>query len=169
MFIAFPFMGRSDPLGERVNALKWVSDIIRTLGGFLPSWISQWFVSYVQYPATFLILAGVMGALIIAGKRVASAIGDRMTALWRKALAGELTPPKTAPSATPGGHERVLVAVRSGWRYYLGPAVSAIVIAYLGLTVGNRFLFTALDQVGLVCRPTDKTRVHSGRRRAGLL
>lgn len=156
VFVVFPLTGRSDPLGERVNALKWVSDFIRALSGFLPSWVSQWLASYAQYPGTFLILVGIIGALIVGGSRVASAIDDRMSALWRKAFAGKLPVPKTAPSSTPGSRERVLMGVRSGWRYYLGPALSAIAIAYLALTVGDRLVFTAVDQAGLICKRTDK-------------
>ncbi|WP_051311037.1 DUF2235 domain-containing protein [Bradyrhizobium sp. Cp5.3] len=154
VFVVFPFTGRSDPLGERANALKWVSDIIRTLSGFLPSWLSQWFGSYAQYPVTFLILVGIIGILIIGGKRVASAVDDKMTALWRAAFAGTLPAPETAPSPTPRGRELILMGLRSAWRYYLGPALSAIVIAYLGITVGNRLLFTAVDQAGVFCKPT---------------
>jgi uncharacterized protein (DUF2235 family) len=156
IFVFFPFTGRSDPLGERVNALKWVSDIIRALGGFLPSWLSQWFVSYAQYPVTFLVLGGVVVALLFGGNRVASAIEDRMSALWRDAFAGELTVPATAPSASPHGRELFLVGVRTAWRYYLAPALSAIVIVYLVVTVGNRLAFTAVDQAGLVCKSSDK-------------
>ncbi|MET4279334.1 MULTISPECIES: DUF2235 domain-containing protein [unclassified Bradyrhizobium] len=156
VFVLFPFTGRSDPLGERVNALKWVSDIIRTLSGFLPSWVSQWLVSYAQYPVTFLILGGVIVALLFGGKRVASAIDDRMTALWRDAFAGELIAPSAAPSASPHGRELFLVGVRTAWRYYLAPVLSAVVIVYLVVTVGNRLAFTAVDQAGLVCKPTDR-------------
>jgi hypothetical protein len=47
--------------------------------------------------------------------------------------------------------ERILLALHSGWRDYVGPALSAIAIVYIGLTLTNRRLFTALDQAGLVC------------------
>ncbi|MGY3610047.1 MULTISPECIES: DUF2235 domain-containing protein [unclassified Bradyrhizobium] len=156
VFLVFPFTGRSDPLGERVNALKWVSDIVRALGGLLPSWASQWLVSYAQYPVTFLILGTLILALIFSGRRVAAAIDDRMTALWRDSFAGKLAVPATPPSTTPGGRELVLMVLRSGWRYYVGPALSAVVISYLAITVGNRLLFTAVDQAGMVCKPTQK-------------
>jgi hypothetical protein len=49
----------------------------------------------------------------------------------------------------------LLVGLRSTWRYYLGPAFSAIVIVYLAVTVGYRFIFTAVDEAGLVCQPTE--------------
>jgi hypothetical protein len=156
IFVAFPFSGRSDPLGEKVNALKWISDLIRALGSFLPSWASQWLVSYAQYPLTFLILGGVLLILLFGGKRVSAAINDRMTVLWRASFAGTLTVPKTPPSVTPSGREKALTILRTAWRYYCGPALSAIVMVYLAFTVGNKLLFTAADQAGLVCKPTEK-------------
>src|SRR5262249_49435939 len=36
IFLVFPFTSRSNVLLEKENALKWVSDLIRTLSGFLP-------------------------------------------------------------------------------------------------------------------------------------
>ncbi|MBH5396353.1 DUF2235 domain-containing protein [Bradyrhizobium sp. CNPSo 4010] len=154
VFLVFPLTGRSDPLGERVNALKWVSDMIRTLSGFLPSWGAQWLASYAQYPVVFLLLVGTISALLFGGKRVAAAIDDRMTALWRDAFAGELAAPETTPSNSLHGRELVLAGARAAWRYYLGPALSAVAIVYLAVTIGNRLAFTAVDQAGLVCKPT---------------
>lgn len=156
VFVLFPFTGRSDPLGARANALKWMSDLILTLGGFLPSFLSQWFVAYAQYPLTFLLLGGVVVLLLLAGRRTASKINDRMTALWRDAFAGRLSLPGTTPSSTLKGKERILPGLRTAWRYYLGPALSAIVIAYLGITLGFRLAFTAVDQAGLVCTASEE-------------
>lgn len=34
------------------------------------------------------------------------------------------------------------------------PALPVVAIAYLGITVGNRRVFTAVDQAGLFCKPT---------------
>jgi len=155
VFVVFPLSGRSNPLGERVNALKWVSDIIRALGGFLPSWASQWFVSYAQYPVVFLVLAGLILLLLMGGKRIAAAINDRMMGLWRGSFAGSLAIPAKPPSPNPSGRELVFLGLRSGWRYYFAPALSAVLIAYLAITVGSRLLFTAADQAGLVCKPTE--------------
>ncbi|MCA1416323.1 DUF2235 domain-containing protein [Bradyrhizobium sp. NBAIM20] len=159
VFVIFPLAGRGDPLGERTNALKWLSDFIRTLGGFLPSWASQWFVSYAQYPITFVVLVALIGGLLWGSSRIAAAIQDRMASLWSRAFAGTLPAPGKPPSSTPAGGDRLLVGIRTGWRYYLAPALSAILIAYLVLSVGNRFLFTAVDQAGLYCNPTDRPRL----------
>jgi uncharacterized protein (DUF2235 family) len=155
-FVVFPSTGRPDPLGEKLNAFKWVSELIRALAGFLPSWASSWVVPYAQYPKTFLVVVAVIALLLYASGKVAALINDRMTALWKGAMEHKLTPPTEPPSKELSRKEKVLMGLRSSWKDYLGPALSAIAIVYLGLTVGSRLLFTALDDAGLVCNSTEK-------------
>jgi uncharacterized protein (DUF2235 family) len=153
-FFIFPLTDRSNVLMERQNALKWVSDIIRTLSGFLPGWASTWLVAYAQYPITFLVMVFVLSALLLANSRTAASITDRMTLLWKASLTHARLAPRTPPTNVPGGREKVILAIRSGWRDYLGPALSAIAIVYVGVTLINRFAFTAIDDAGLVCKQT---------------
>lgn len=55
----------------RMDTMRFnVFDVVRALSCFLPSWVSQWLGTYAQYAATCLLLAGIMGGLIISGKRV---------------------------------------------------------------------------------------------------
>jgi uncharacterized protein (DUF2235 family) len=150
-FVIFPLTGRSNPLYERENELKWVSDLIRTVANFLPGWASSWFVAYASYPKTFLALAVVLVVLLAASSKVAASIADQMTALWKASLAHTLAAPVVAPTNELTVKERVLQALRSGWKDYLGPALSAIAIVYLGITLLNRSTFTALDEAGFVC------------------
>jgi hypothetical protein len=153
-FIIFPLTGRSDPLGEELSPLKWVSDIIRVLSSFLPGWASQWIVGYTQYPLTFIIVVTIIGALLFSGGKIAASISDEMNALWKKSMAHALLPPARSPSNKPVGKEKLFFNLRLSWKEYLGPALSAIVIVYAVITVGNRWLFTALDDAGLVCKNT---------------
>lgn len=131
-----------------------VFDVVRALSCFLPSWVSQWLGAYAQYAATCLLLAGIMGGLIVTGKRVAHAIDDRMTALWRRAVTPTLRALNIAPSSASNRRDLILMGLRSGWRHYMRPALPVVAIAYLGITVGNRLVFTAVDQAGLFCKPT---------------
>jgi len=153
-FVVFPFTGRGDPLAERTSQFNWISKIIRLLAGFLPSWASDWLASYAQFPLTFVFLVVLIGLLLFAGRRVASSINDEMMTIWRKSFASKFRQPKEPPSYGPTGAAALFAVVRSGWRYYLGPLLSAVVIVYLVFTLGNRMLFTAVDQAGLVCTPT---------------
>jgi hypothetical protein len=157
-FVIFPLTGRSNPLYERENELKWVSDLIRTVANFLPGWASSWFVAYASHPKTFLALAVVLTALLLASSKTAASIADQMTALWKASLAHTQAAPAVAPTNTLSVKERVLLALRSGWRDYLGPALSAIAIVYLGVTLLNRWTFTALDEAGFVCTQSAESK-----------
>jgi uncharacterized protein (DUF2235 family) len=155
-FVIFPITGRDNPLGERINSLRWLSDLIRGVGGFLPSWASKWVVGYAEFPWTFLIVACALALLILSANKVAAVTSDRMTALWRRSLAHADSAPVTPPSSLPGGWERVLFALRISWKDYVGPALSAIAIVYFAFTIGNRALFTMADEAGYVCKPTER-------------
>ena len=154
-FVVFPLTGRSDPLAEKINALKWLSDIIRTVGGFLPGWASSWVVAYAEYPITFLVVVGLISFLLLFSSKVAAAINDEMTALWKGSLAHSLPVPPVPPSTTLSAGEKAFVALRSGWKDYVGPALSAIAIVYVVLALGNRWAFTAIDEAGLVCEQSE--------------
>jgi uncharacterized protein (DUF2235 family) len=158
-FVIFPLTANGNDLSERENTLKWLSDLIRTVGGFLPSWASSWFDSYAEYPKTFLVLAVIIGLLIFGGYKTAAAIGDGMTALWRESLAHLHPAPARVPTNVLSSKDQLLRNLRSMWRDYLGPALSAVVIVYFVLSIANKWAFTALDEAGLVCARTPGTEI----------
>uniref|UniRef100_Q07NP8 T6SS Phospholipase effector Tle1-like catalytic domain-containing protein n=1 Tax=Rhodopseudomonas palustris (strain BisA53) TaxID=316055 RepID=Q07NP8_RHOP5 len=152
VLLLYPFTGRSDPLGERVNTFKYVSDFIRLLAGFLPGWASDWLVAYAQYPKVFIGLAIFIGALVYASTKAEEKIVDRMARLWKSALAHSEPVPSTPPAPP-----RKLVVV-SAWKDYVAPALSAVVIVWLLVTVAWRSAFVAFDQAGYVCQKSDHLR-----------
>jgi uncharacterized protein (DUF2235 family) len=152
VFLVFPFTERSNDLLGRQNVLQSVSDLIRDVSKLLPSWASWWLGGYTQYPVAFLVLASILALLMLAGSRVAAAITDRMTVLWKESLAHAKAAPAVPPTNDLTLKERVLRGLRSSWKDYLGPALSAIVIAYVGLALANRLTFAVLDEAGFVCK-----------------
>ena len=102
-----------------------------------------------------LALVVVIAMLLLASSWVASLITDGMTGLWKESLAHTKPTPATPPSNVLTAREKAFRGLRSSWKDYLGPALSAIVIVYVGLTLGNRWAFTALDQAGFVCKNAD--------------
>lgn len=164
-----PLVSKEGRLQGSCLARADVFDVVRALSCFLPSWVSQWLGAYAQYAATCLLLAGIMGRLIISGKRVAHAIDNRMTALWRRAVTPTLRALNIAPSSASTRGDLILMGLRSGWRHYLSPALPVLAIAYLGITVGNRLVFTAVDQAGLFLQADEEPRIHPGCRCAGLV
>lgn len=151
LLVAFPFTGRSRPLAERHNELKWVSDGIRFVADFLPGWASTLLTGYAQYPWMFLFLCVFIFVLICVGNRLASSINDNMTLLWRQSMAGTLVPLEAPPSRTPSGIDRAYDLVRINWRNYVGPFVFAVSFVFLVLTFAERQIFTAFDQAGFTC------------------
>ncbi|MGV7214902.1 DUF2235 domain-containing protein [Bradyrhizobium sp. UFLA05-112] len=154
--IIFPLAGRGNSINADANPLGIVSDIIRTASGFVPGWASGWLSSYADYPFTFCVLALVLTALLYGSSRVASSVTGEMQGLWKKAFDEKLTPVSIKPERNP---KSGLLFVQSIWKYYVGPAISAAILAYLTVTVAAKFLLTAVDQAGLICEksaaPTD--------------
>jgi uncharacterized protein (DUF2235 family) len=149
--VVFPFTGRSNDIQHRQNELKWVSDFTQALGGFFPGWASSWFGAWAQYPITLLVVVGLLAALLLAGSRTAVRITDEMMGLWKESLAHTKPAPAAPPSNVLTMREKILIGLRSSWKDYLGPALSAVAIVYFGLTLADRWAFTAVDQAGFVC------------------
>jgi hypothetical protein len=159
VFVVFPFTGRTDDqLPPDQGKLAWVADLIQTLSGFLPSWASFWLTAYAHYPAVFVVLVVILAMLLWSSSKVAASITDRMEALWKGALAHRLPAPEVHPTNDLTAREKVFSGIRSAWRDYLGPALSAIAIVYVVLTVPSHWLFTAVDDAGFVCKATDTAK-----------
>jgi uncharacterized protein (DUF2235 family) len=159
VFVVFPFTGRTDDqLPADQGKLAWVADLIQTLSGFLPSWASFWLTAYAHYPAVFVVLVVILAMLLWSSSKAAASITDRMEALWKGALAHRLPAPEVHPTNDLTAREKVFSGIRSAWRDYLGPALSAIAIVYVVLTVPSHWLFTAVDDAGFVCKATDTAK-----------
>ncbi len=152
VLVIFPFVSDGNVLPAKKT--QWISDLIRTASGFLPGWLATWLGSYEKYPMTLLIVIGVIGVLLFSSLKTAALINDKMAVLWRASLANDGPEPERAPSNELTHKERTLRGLRSAWRDYLAPALSAIAIVYIVVTFSNRWLFTALDEAGLVCIET---------------
>lgn len=151
-FVVFPLTGRANVLLADRNRLAWVSDLIQAGSGFLPGWASSWLVAYVQYPGMFLILLALLLFLLWSSTKIAAGIRDKMELLWKDALAHRQPAPAQRPTNELNVKEKILSGVRSSWRDYLGPALSAIAIAYVILTIPSHWIFTAIDDAGFVCQ-----------------
>jgi uncharacterized protein (DUF2235 family) len=151
-FVVFPFTGRSNVLLADRNKLAWVSDLIQTGSGFLPGWASTWLVAYVQYPLMFLVLVLLLILLLWSSTKIAASITDNMALLWRDALGHRRPAPAERPTNILNTKERILSGVRSSWRDYLGPALSALAILYVAVTLPSHWVFTAVDDAGFVCQ-----------------
>ena len=58
--LAFPLISGATRSDEFTSPIRWVSDIIRFVGAFLPGFASTWVDGYARAPFSFLLLAGLV-------------------------------------------------------------------------------------------------------------
>ena len=93
--LAFPFMGASRAADEFMSPLRWVSDIVRTLGSILPSFATPWINGWARAPGHFLLTVLVLAAMLLYSGRLARRTGNDMAVAWRASLDNDLG--KVAP------------------------------------------------------------------------
>lgn len=154
--VAFPLIsgaGRADEFNSRI---RWVSDIIRIVGGFLPGFASTWIDGYARAPWSFLGLVILVAFFTIWGMRTAARITDLMGMIWRTA--------PSAPSGIPKNFiyklrsNRLYIAAHDGLKRKWAPAFFALLFAYAGIALVNRMLYNAQDVWGLTCTPSAETK-----------
>jgi len=154
--LAFPLISGATRSDEFTSPIRWVSDIIRFVGAFLPGFASTWVDGYARAPFSFLLLAGLVAFFNLWGMRIASRIDDRMGAIWRK------TP--SAPSGLPDDFiyrlrsSRFYIALHEGLKRRWAPAFFALLFVYIGLALVNRLLYNVQDVAGLTCTPSAESK-----------
>lgn len=147
--LAFPLLRSAPRSDEYVSPIRWVSDIIRIVGRFLPGFAETWINGYARSPGQFVLLLLLVAALIWLGTRIASRISDRMGAIWRG-----------IPAVTPGLPNDWIYRLRSNPRYIAlhqglklrwAPAFFAALFAYLGVTFASHLLYNVQDVAGFTC------------------
>jgi uncharacterized protein (DUF2235 family) len=152
--VVFPLVSGADRADEFYSPIRWVSDLIRFVGGFLPKFASTWIDGYARAPGSFLLLLAFVGFFLWWGMRIAARTSDLMGSIWRKN-------PKT-PSGLPTNW---IYRLRS-WRHYINfheglkhkwaPAFFALLFAYLGLAIASHVSFDILDVAGRTCIDHDR-------------
>ena len=84
----YPLMGALPEADEYASPIRWVSDIIRLIGTFLPRIFEHWLNVYARGPGHFLIVLIVLGVLLALGAKLEGRICDKMQTLWRASLNG---------------------------------------------------------------------------------
>jgi uncharacterized protein (DUF2235 family) len=151
-FILFPVSGRPDPLGEKASALRWVSDIIRAVSAFLPSWAGQWMLGYAEYPLTFIIFAVFLWALLSAGSNLASQTTDQMMLLWRQSLNNTIKDPGCPDSWKYRAGRAVYGFIEIYCKEYILPALAAVAVFYAAIVCASHAAFNIFDDAGLTCK-----------------
>lgn len=147
--VLFPFISGAQRVDEFTSPWRWVSDLIRMIGAFLPGFASTWINGYARAPFSFLVMAGVLIALLVVGTQHARSIADLMNAIWRR-LPG-------APTGLPSdwiyrlrSHPLSKMALLA-WSKSIAPFLSAVAILYVGIAVVSHALFNVQDVRGWTC------------------
>ena len=83
----YPLYSTLTQADERTTQLRFVSDLIRLLGNFLPGLAGRWINAYARDPIWFLISAAMVGILIYLSSNLKSRIADDMRRLWNASYA----------------------------------------------------------------------------------
>jgi uncharacterized protein (DUF2235 family) len=78
MPLTFPAL----PKGACTSRLCFVSDLIATIGYFLPGFVSTWIDSFASHPGPFLVTAAIIAAGLWLGGVLEGKIADQMRRVW---------------------------------------------------------------------------------------
>lgn len=150
--VVFPLMKAQPRTDEFTSPLRWVSDIVRFIGAFLPGAADTWINGYARDPLQFAIMAFVVGLLTFLGSRLAGRLKNSMGIQWFRSMNGLL-----AGIAEPNDWiyrfrtSRWYRAFHYGLKKYIAPAFFAAVFAYLGFAFASHASYNMQDYAGLVC------------------
>jgi hypothetical protein len=155
---AFPLMKALPRTAELESPLRWVSDIVRMIGAFLPGALATWIDGYARDPKQFLVVVGLLIAFLGLGAWLSGRIQNGMGILWMQSLSGRLgTADKPNDLIFQLRTHPWYRAAHYAFKRGLAPALFAILFAYLGLGLASHALYNVQDYWGLVCRETGKT------------
>ena len=96
LLISLPLLvGRLPRPPILTDGRTWIGGVIRLLTVFLPNFASQWVEVYADNPVYFLLLAAVIWLLLAFGKSIERTLRDDARRVWRLALAGQVSQPRT--------------------------------------------------------------------------
>jgi uncharacterized protein (DUF2235 family) len=149
---AFPLIVGAQRADEFTSPIRWVSDVIRVVGGFLPGFASTWIDGWARAPIQFVVVSALVAFFMIWGMRIAARISDRMGAIWQK-----------RPSAPSGLPDNAIYRLRSHPKYIAfhdglkrkwAPDLFALLFVYVGFCLVSHVLYNIQDVAGFTCRET---------------
>jgi hypothetical protein len=151
--IVFPLLKSLPPSDEFSSPIRWLSDLTRLAGSFLPSIAEPWLNGYARSPVTFAIVVALLTACTVAGVRFSARIQSDMGEIWQKSVASSL--PITALPDNWIYELRTsapYVGAKRNWKFVVGPGLSVFFFVYAGLMFVNHLAYVVLDDAGFVCR-----------------
>jgi uncharacterized protein (DUF2235 family) len=151
--VIFPLVSSAQRSDEYYTRLRWVSDLVRFIGLFLPSFASTWVDGYARAPYWFVVIASLLVFLLWWSARIASRTSDLMGSIWRQTPA--------APAGLPANwiyrlrSNPAYIGFHEGLKRKVAPAFFAAMFTYLALAIASHVSFDILDVAGETCPDHD--------------
>jgi len=151
---------------EFSSPVRWLSDLVRLAGSFLPSSAKPWLNGYARSPLTFISIITLLAALSALSARLSAFIKSDMSAIWQNSVVGRL--------AVSGPSESWIYQLRKSgpyvsakrfWKFQLGPGLSALFFVYAGVMLANHLAYIALDDAGFACSGSAASSMVRGEKR----
>jgi uncharacterized protein (DUF2235 family) len=148
--VVFPLISASRHIDEITNPFRWVSDIIRSATGFLPSLASTWIDGYAHAPRSTVLLIGLVIFFIGWGVSIASRIANQMGGIWDQ--------DSSAPTELPVDwiyrlrSSPYYIAFHEGLKRHWAPVFFAAMFVYLGASIVSHLSYNIWDVGGFVCK-----------------
>lgn len=152
----YPLLRKLPAKDEYLSPVRWISDIIRLVGGFLPGFAQTWTDGYARSPVQFSLLLITVTVLIAWSAWLAAGISDTMGTIWRRA--------PCAPTKGPTNWiyrlrtSRIYVASHDWLKRRGAPAFFALLFVYLGVTLTSHLLYNVQDIAGFTCRENSQAK-----------
>jgi uncharacterized protein (DUF2235 family) len=151
--VIFPLLKSLPASDEFSSPIRWLSDLIRLAGSFLPSVADPWLNGYARSPVTFAIVAFLLTTFTVAGVRLSGRIQSDMGAIWQKSVAAKLPATDRPDDWIYRLRTNALyVGAKRNWKFSVGPSLSVVFFIYAGLVLINHVAYIVLDDAGFVCR-----------------
>ena len=163
--IFYPFLRDLHAVDEFVSPVRWVSDLVRLFGAFLPAFLAPWVNGYARSPVVFVLLLLILALLNKAAASSKARIQDELRAAW--AIRGGI-----AQNQLPNGivfrfrTSPLFQAAKRETRLRLAPFTYAVLAGFLFLYLTtatvNRVLFLVMDSAGIYCEDTPSRQLPKG-------
>jgi hypothetical protein len=99
--LAYPLYRDGYDFQEHYTPLRLVSDAIRLIGTFMPTFFNRWLDAYARDPFWFLACVTLVAFLTAMGSKLAGSINDGMRSIWTAHLPTSNKPPATRKPSWP--------------------------------------------------------------------
>jgi uncharacterized protein (DUF2235 family) len=147
--LVFPLVSSAQRSDEFYTRLRWVSDLVRFIGSFLPNFAQTWVNGYARAPLWFVIISSLLAALMWWSTRIASRTSNLMSTIWRRAPAAPIGLPDNwiyrlrSSAAYIGFHQ--------GLKHRIAPFLFVVLFVYLAFGAVSHVAFDILDVAGQTC------------------